>query len=112
MSSEVRFEVQIIGYRPPYRWKLWRSQPGVNTRVAVKRGPDQIGGEADVFEDAVFDAQEAAKTGYEEWLQENTFENVEVLRGPAKVERRSEIPVIEPRRPNLEQEPQLGGNSD
>lgn len=111
--SDVKFEAEVIGHRPPFMWKLWVTAPGVNVRNQVKLDNAQVQGSSDTFEEAVFEAQEAAKDAYERWLRERTKEFVEVLVAPEKVERESDMLVAEPpRRPSLEMEPQLGEGSD
>lgn len=95
-GGTIRFEVDVIGHRPPYRWKLFRAHNDSYGRTLVK-GEDgrEVSGEADAVVDAAFAGQAAAKEAYQRWLHQTTKETFEVLVAPAEVGD-PDLPVAEP----------------
>lgn len=101
MPGEVRFEVDITGHHAPFKWKLFRVEPGKTARFGVMLNCKAVEGTEDVFEDAAFAAQAAEAEAYDVWRHENTKDTLVVLRGemPSGRDDADEIEVCEPVRP-------------
>lgn len=80
-QKKVRYDVEVIGHRAPFKWRLYRSAPGA-TRAMVT-GTDTTG-EADSLDEAAFAAGVAAERVHDEWLHANTKNSQEVFVGEPK----------------------------
>lgn len=79
--KKVRYEVEVLGHRAPFKWKLLRIVPGGN-RVQVYGGGHE--GEAETLGLAVTDASIAAERLHDEWLHANTKTIEVVFQGDPK----------------------------
>lgn len=79
--TKVRYEVEVVGHRPPFKWKLYRIIPNGN-RMQVYGGDHE--GEADSREIAISDATIAAERLHDEWLHASTKTIDVVFEGDAK----------------------------
>lgn len=78
VPKEHRYEADIVGHAPPFKWSLQRIEYG-KTRVSAGKS-----GSADTYELALADAEIAAELAHHEWVHRSTTETVIVLVVPVE----------------------------
>jgi hypothetical protein len=76
MSGPIKYEAEIRGHEPPYKWRLYRSGPGFGRHFVS--GAE---GEAESITGAALDAAESAKEYHQKWLHQKALRTVEVFTG-------------------------------